>query len=96
LNASDGAGFIGSWNLDLGIDTVHESLYLIRGNELDSLESLPDFSENRSCVKSLPRHGSEREAATRLLDAPAGRRRAPPSNGCCWSVIAVRGYMGAE
>jgi hypothetical protein len=65
----DNATFIGAWDRDCGVDIFYEALYLTRGNEQDSLESLPDFSENTTCLKSLPRQGlSERAAATRLLD----------------------------
>ena len=49
-----------------------ELFYLIRTKDLDWLEAVVKYSNrimSRNCVMSIPRHGSKREAATRLLDA---------------------------
>ena len=59
------SGLIGEWDRDIGVDTVHEALYLIRGDEQDALET----SYSKEIVMAAPRQGTEREAATRLLDA---------------------------
>jgi hypothetical protein len=56
---------IGEWDRDIGVDTLHEALYLIRGDEQDALET----SYSKEIVMAAPRQGTEREAATRLLDA---------------------------
>ena len=65
-------GFVGGWNCDFGIDTAEELFYLIRTNDADWLEVAVRYSErimSRKCVVSVPRQGSKREAAARLLDA---------------------------
>jgi hypothetical protein len=65
-------GFIGSWGCYVGIDTVQTLFYLIRTKEQDWLEEVAKYSNtimSRHCVMSIPRHGSKREAAARLLDA---------------------------
>jgi hypothetical protein len=65
-------GFVGGWYCDFGIDTVEELFYLIRTNDADWLELVVRYSgkiTSRKCVVSVPRQGSEREAAARLLDA---------------------------
>ena len=65
-------GFIGGWDCDTGIDTVHMLFYLIRTKDLDWLEVVVKYSNrimSRKCVMSIPRDGSKREAAARLLDA---------------------------
>jgi hypothetical protein len=65
-------GFIGGWDCDIGIDTVQNLFYLIRTNDLDWLEVVVKYSNkimSRNCVRSIPRHGSGRKAAARLLDA---------------------------
>lgn len=70
-------GFIGGWDCDIGIDTVHKLFYLIRTSDMDSLEEVEKYSNDvisRKCVRSIPRDGSEREAAARLLDAHVSSR----------------------
>jgi hypothetical protein len=65
-------GFLGGWDCDTGVDTVQNLFYLIRTNDLDWLEVVKKLSSSivsRNCVMSIPRLGSKREAATRLLDA---------------------------
>jgi hypothetical protein len=65
-------GFIGGWDSDVGIDTVQTLFYLIRTKEQDWLEEVAKYSTtimSRHCVMSIPRHGSKREAAARLLEA---------------------------
>jgi hypothetical protein len=65
-------GFVGGWNCDFGIDTAEQLFYLIRTNDADWLEVAVRYSEkimSRKCVVSVPRQGSTREAAARLLDA---------------------------
>jgi hypothetical protein len=65
-------GFVGGWDCYTGIDTVHMLFYLIRAKDLDWLEAVVKYSGtimSRDCVMSVPRHGSKREAAARLLDA---------------------------
>ena len=37
-------GFIGGWDCDIGIDTVHNLFYLIRTNDLDWLEMVVRYS----------------------------------------------------
>jgi hypothetical protein len=67
-------GFIGGWDCNIGIDTVQNLFYLIRANDLDWLEVIVKYSDeiiSRKCVMSIPRHGSKREAAARLLNAHA-------------------------
>jgi hypothetical protein len=54
------------------IETVHNLFYLIRTGDLDWLEEVVKSSGGivgRKCVMSIPRSGSTREAAGRLLDA---------------------------
>ena len=60
-------GFIGGWDCDIGADTVQTLFYLIRTKDKDWLEAVLGMS--RKCVMSIPRDGSKREAAARLLDA---------------------------
>jgi hypothetical protein len=65
-------GFIGGWDCYVGVDTFETLFYLIRTKEQDWLEEIPKYSNTtlgRHCVISIPRHGSKREAAARLLDA---------------------------
>jgi hypothetical protein len=65
-------GFVGGWDCDTGIDTVQILFYLIRTKDLDWLEVVVRHSGSimsRSCVMSISRDGSRREAAARLLDA---------------------------
>ena len=65
-------GFIGGWDCYVGIDTVHTLFYLIRTKDRDWLEAVVKYSNriiSRSCVMSIARHGSKREAAARLVDA---------------------------
>jgi hypothetical protein len=62
-NTFEDVVFIGAWNGDCGVDIFYEALYLIPGDEQDSLETLPDYSD-RSRIMSIPHWGSEREAAT--------------------------------
>jgi hypothetical protein len=65
-------GFVGGWNCDFGVDTAEKLFYLIRTNDADWLEVAVRYSEkimSRKCVVSVPRQGSKREAAARLLDA---------------------------
>lgn len=64
-------GYAGGWDCYLGVDTVQVLFYLIRTKELDWLEVVIKYSHSilsRNCVMSIPRHGSKREAAARLLD----------------------------
>lgn len=64
--------FIGGWDCFVGVDTVHTLFYLIRTKDLDWLEEVVKYSStiiSRHCVMSIPREGSPREAAKRLLDA---------------------------
>jgi hypothetical protein len=60
-------GFIGGWDCDIYVDTVQTLFYLIRTKDKDWLEAVLGMS--RKCVMSIPRDGSKREAAARLLDA---------------------------
>jgi len=65
-------GFIGGWDCDTGVDAVHTLFYLIRTNDLDWLEVVERDSNrvmSRKCVMSIPRDGSNRDAAARLLGA---------------------------
>jgi hypothetical protein len=65
-------GFIGGWDCYVSVDTFETLFYLIRTKEQDWLEEIPKYSNTtlgRHCVISIPRHGSKREAAARLLDA---------------------------
>jgi hypothetical protein len=65
-------GFVGGWNCDFGIDTAEELFYLVRTNDADWLELAVRYSAkiiSQKFVGSLPRQGSKREAAARLLDA---------------------------
>jgi hypothetical protein len=66
-------GFVGGWDGYTGVDTVQILFYLIRTKDLDWLEVVVKKSSSsivsRNCVMSIPRHGSKREAAARLLDA---------------------------
>jgi hypothetical protein len=65
-------GFMGGWDCDIGIDTVHKLFYLIRTSDLDWLEVVVKYSNKiirRTCVSNIPRDGSKREAAARLLNA---------------------------
>jgi hypothetical protein len=65
-------GFIGGWNCETDVDTLHMLFYLIRTKDLDWLEAVTKDSNkiiSRKCVISVPRGGSKREAAARLLDA---------------------------
>lgn len=65
-------GFIGGWDCDVGIDTIPTLFYLIRTGDLDWLEEVVKYSSqviSKKCVSSIPREGSKREAAARLLDA---------------------------
>jgi hypothetical protein len=65
-------GFIGSWSCDFGIDLAEELFYLIRTNDADWLEVVVRYSEkimSQKCLASIPRQGSKRESAARLLDA---------------------------
>ena len=65
-------GFIGGWDCDIGIGTVHKLFYLIRTSDQDWLEEVVKNSNeviDRKCVGSNPRDGSKRETAARLLDA---------------------------
>jgi hypothetical protein len=65
-------GFIGGWDCYTGVDTVHTLFYLIRTNDLDWLEVVVKDSNrimSRKCVMSIPRDGSNRDAAARLLGA---------------------------
>jgi hypothetical protein len=65
-------GVIGGWDCDVGIDTVQKLFYLIRTSDVDWLEEVVTNSSeviSRKCVRNLPRDGSKREAAVRLLDA---------------------------
>ena len=64
--------FVGGWDCYTGVDTVQILFYLIRTKDLDWLEVVLKYSNSimsRNCVMSIPRHGSKREAAARLLDA---------------------------
>jgi hypothetical protein len=63
---------IGGWDSNVGIDTVQSLLYLIRTKDQDWLEAVAKYSNqiiSRNYVASIPRHGSKREAAARLVDA---------------------------
>ena len=64
-------GVIGGWGYDFGLDTYDALFSLIRTKDLDWLEEIAKYSgtTRRHCVLSVPRHGSKRNAATRLLDA---------------------------
>ena len=65
-------GLIGGWDCYIGVDTVHTLFYLIRTKDRDWLEAVVKYSNriiSRSCVMSIARHGSKREAAARLVDA---------------------------
>jgi hypothetical protein len=65
-------GFVGGWDCYTGIDTVHMLFYLLRTKDLDWLEAIVKYSNtimSRDCVMNVPRRGSKREAAARLLDA---------------------------
>ncbi|HEY1475015.1 MAG TPA: hypothetical protein VGF53_13145 [Pseudolabrys sp.] len=65
-------GFIGGWGCESEIGTVHRLFYLIRTSDLDWLEEVVKYFDqivSRKCVGSIPRDGSKREAAARLLDA---------------------------
>jgi hypothetical protein len=65
-------GCVGSWNCDLGIDTVEELFYLIRTNDADWLEVVVRYSGkimSQKIAGSIPRQCSKREAAARLLNA---------------------------
>jgi hypothetical protein len=64
-------GFIGSWDSYTGVDKVQMLFYLIRTKDRDWLEAVVKYSNkimSRKCVMSVPRDGSKREAAARLLD----------------------------
>jgi hypothetical protein len=68
----DFLGFVGGWNCDFGIDRAEELFYLIRTNDADWLEVVVRHSKkiiSQKCVARIPRQGSKREAAARLLDA---------------------------
>jgi hypothetical protein len=59
-------GFVGGWDCYTGVDAVQ----ILK--DLDWLEVVKKLSSSivsRNCVMSIPRHGSKREAAARLLDA---------------------------
>jgi len=65
-------GFIGGWDCYIGIDTIQALFYLIRTKDRDWLEAVVKYCNrimSRNCVMNIPRHGSKREAAARLLDA---------------------------
>jgi hypothetical protein len=65
----DFLGFVGGWDCYIGVDTVQILFYLIRAKDLDWLETVAKYCNNimsRSCVMSIPRHGSNWEAAARL------------------------------
>jgi hypothetical protein len=65
-------GLIGGWDCYVGVDTVETLFYLIRTKEQDWLEEVAKYSNTimgRHCVMSIPRYGSKRAAAARLLDA---------------------------
>ena len=65
-------GFIGGWDCHVGVDAVHSLFYLIRTIDRDWLEEVVKSSDaviRRHCVLSVARAGSNREAATHLLDA---------------------------
>lgn len=64
-------GYVGGWDCYVGVDTFQSLFYLIRTKELDWLEVVLKYSNSilsRSCVMSIPRHGSKRKAAARILD----------------------------
>lgn len=65
-------GFIGGWDCNVVVDTVQTLFYLIRTKDQDWLEAVVKYCDqiiSRNCVMSIPRHGSKREAAARLVDA---------------------------
>jgi hypothetical protein len=66
------AVFVGSWDNDVGIDYINETLFLVRDDRQDLLWSLTTYSKEPmccGCVAGAPREGTQNEAATRLLDA---------------------------
>ena len=65
-------GFIGGWDCYTGVDEVQSLFYLIRTKDRDWLEAVVKYANriiSRNCVMNIPRHGSKREGAARLLDA---------------------------
>lgn len=68
----ESVGFIGGWDSNVGIDRVQALFYLIRTKDQDWLAAVEKYCDDiisRTCAISTPRHGSKREAATRLLEA---------------------------
>src|SRR5262249_19556841 len=83
--------FVDAWDNDVGIDNLHEALFLARDDRQDLLWSITTYSEESTkqnlaareggapdwvkselicgCVAGAPRHGTKKEAATRLVDA---------------------------
>jgi hypothetical protein len=96
-------GFVGGWECYVGIDTVRTLFYLIRTKERDWLEAVVKYSNkiiSRSCVKSIARHGSKREAAARLLVAHMRSqvhhdRPGPPYQSGLLTIGELKGIVGA-
>ena len=73
------AVFVGSWDNYVGIDDITEALFLVRDDRQDLLWSLTTYSKRElscGCVAGAPREGTQKDAATRLLNALA-RARVP-------------------
>jgi hypothetical protein len=71
-----GALFIGGWESVFSVGTYDEALFLVRGDHHDLLWSLATGEViRRGCVAGAPRAGTDKEAATSLLDALVRARR---------------------